>query len=190
MSILDEFTSDEQQLIIRLPFRVGMWISQSDTTGGGDADDREREALNTIVAAYAEDYLKSEFVQRLMEQTLQQRDQWSTWTKNIENLPAECEQAMTLLATRVPLKEVETFKRNLLDIGLAVAMAYRESDHVEGAEGALGNLIYSMKEFFKILLGGFRTATADENISVAEHKALVRLATTMGINSGILNSAA
>jgi hypothetical protein len=190
-SILNEYTSAEQELIIRLPFRVGMWVSQVDTAGGGESDTREREALNTVVSSYAEDYLKSEFVQRLMELTLARKNEWSTWTSGIENVPDECLQVMKALELKVSLKEVESFKHNLLDIGIAVAMAYREtSGGVPNGASSIGRLIYNMKNFFSILFGGFKTATADENISRAEHQALVKLAGVMGIKSGILGSAA
>jgi hypothetical protein len=191
MSVLNEFSGDEQDLIVRLPFRVGIWISESDMSGGDESAAQEREALNTIVAAYAEDYLKSEFVQRVMEMTLARKDEWPKWTDRVDAVPDECDRVMKALATRVPLREVESFKHNLIDIGVAVAMAYREgiTEPPEDA-GAIANLVFSMKSFFGILFGGFKTATADENISAAEHRALVKLAGVLGVKSNILGSAA
>ena len=184
MSVLQEFSPEEHEQIIRLPFRVGMWISQSDTTGGSESASAERDVLNTIVAAYAEDYLKSEFVQRLMEETLAKRDEWDKWSDNIAELPAECGRLLGLLATRVPSSDVNNFKNNLMDIAIAVAMAFRETSTI--AETPFDRI----RSFFRILFGGFRTATADESISAAEHRALVELANVMGINSAFINSAA
>ncbi len=43
-------------------------------------------------------------------------------------MPEECRQAIDLLATRLDYKQLSAFKYNLLEIAMAVAMAYREFD--------------------------------------------------------------
>lgn len=182
ISTLDDLPQETREILIRLPFRVGMWISQVDRTGGSEAVAREREALDTIVTAYAEDYLKSEFVQRLMEATLAQRAEWDGWTVAMEQVPNECDRVVKILSDHLPVREVSTFKNNLMEIAVAVAMAYRESQPAATAMGGFTRLMGH-------LLGGFRTATADENISALEHQALKELARTLGVRSAFIASA-
>lgn len=183
MAVLNDLSTEDQELIIRLPFRVGMWIGQSDQSGGDESAAREREALSTIVAAYAEDYLKSEFVQRVMEMTLARKHEWSEWGANIDAVPGECARAVQALMSRIAPRDVESLKQNLIDIGIAVAMAYCEdTGHTAAETGFLPEL----KRFFSILLGGFKTRTADANISAAEQRALMKLTDILGVKTNIL----
>lgn len=182
MNIFDELPAEDRALLIRLPVRVGFWLSQVDQTGGAMAERAERETINTIVTAYAQDYLKSEFVQRLMEQTVIQVEAWPNWMVHLERVPGECEKMVKVLDGKISPRDLVTFKRNLLDIGIAVAMAFCEAETVKEA--------HPVKRFFRILIGGFKTATPDESISIVEYKALKQMAEAMGLNSNILNSAA
>lgn len=187
MSVLSDFASEDQELVIRLPFRVGIWISEADQTGGDESSEQERQALNTIVASYAEDYLKSEFVQRVMELTLARKNEWNEWDKNVDAVPGECERAMQILMTRVSPRDVDALKRNLIDVGLAVAMAYREGVHEPPEDaGIIANFMYDLKSFFSVLFGGLKTRTADENISATEQKALIKLAGIMGLKTNVI----
>ena len=63
MSYLERFAPKQRELIVSLPYRVGLWISESDTSGGDEADEAERNALHLMMTGYAEDFLKSEVVE-------------------------------------------------------------------------------------------------------------------------------
>lgn len=182
MALFDDIPAKDLALLVRLPVRVGFWISQVDTTGGDAALESERTAINTMVTAYAEDYLKSEFVQRLMEKTVAERAEWSHWLDKLDAVPDECGRAARLLKDRISDRDLKTFKHNLLDIGLAVAMAFSEVDNVRKTS--------PFKRLIGILMGGITTATPDERISVIEYRALKEMAAAMGLRSSILDSAA
>lgn len=181
MTLLDDLPGQDRTLLIRLPVRVGFWLSQVDKTGGAIAEKGERAAIETIVTAYAQDYLKSEFVQRLMELTVEQTPSWPNWMVELDRVPAECARMVDILTDRIDARDLNTFKHNLLDIAIAVAMAFCEADTMQKEP--------LVRRFFKILGGGFKTATPDENISVLEYNALKELAKAMGLSSTILNSA-
>jgi hypothetical protein len=125
---LDQFTEDQRALLTSLPYRTGVLVGDSDSTGGDDASEAEMRALEAIVAGYVEDFCKSEFVEELMRGTLAKRKDWDSWRANIEKVPDECRQVIDLLSTRLDRKQLTAFKQNLLEIAMAVAMAYREYD--------------------------------------------------------------
>lgn len=175
---LNHFNDDQRQLLIALPYRVGLWVSSSDSSGGDDADQAEMMALTTIVTGFAEDFLKSEFVQRLMEETVSHRGNWESWGENIDEVPAECTRAVDMLAEILDRKELTSFKFTMMEIANAVAMAYREADDQPGLGFRLQ--IYSRIVMNKLqaILTGRQTRTLEElmNISESERAAIDRLA--------------
>ena len=128
MVYFDKFTEDQRELLAALPYRTGLLVGEGDETGGADASEAEMRALEAIVTGYVEDFCKSEFVEELMRQTLARKGHWNGWRGNIENVPAECRQAVDLLAAHLDRKQLTAFKHNLMEIAMAVAMAYCEYD--------------------------------------------------------------
>lgn len=185
MPHLDRFTEDQRNLLVALPYRVGLWISSSDTSGGEEADAAELQALATIVTGFGEDFLKSEFVQRLMEETLAQQDMWPAWDHNLDEVPAECTRAVDILAEALDRKELASFKLTLMEIATAVAMAYREIEDT-------GDIALRMRIFIRVLMDRIQAAmahrparTMDElmNISESEQSAIDRLATALDLGN-------
>ena len=41
MSFLHNLSPEDREMLISLPYRMGYWISQSDTSGGDDSDEEE-----------------------------------------------------------------------------------------------------------------------------------------------------
>lgn len=181
MELFDQLTADDKTLLVRLPVRVGFWISHADDTGGDAAKESEDRVICTMITAYAEDYLKSEFVQRLMEHTVAAREEWPRWLQKLEQVPTECGRVAQVLNGKINPRDLNTFKHNLLDIGMAVAMAFSEVRDMP-KPSPLHRLLHALS-------AGVRTATPDERISVLEYQALKEIAAAMGLNSTILNSA-
>lgn len=125
---LDQFSPEQRQLLVMLPYRTGLFISLSDATGGGESDAAERQALESIVTSFAEDFLKSEFTEQIMRRTLAEKAAWPSWEHNIHNVPDECRQGCNLLADRIAPRDLGAFKDNLLEIATSVAMAFQEFD--------------------------------------------------------------
>ncbi|HEY8189923.1 MAG TPA: hypothetical protein VIF12_04515 [Micavibrio sp.] len=184
MSYLDTFTQDQRNLLVALPYRVGLWVSSSDTTGGDDADKAEMIALSSIVTSYAEDYLKSEFVQALMEEMISRSAEWSQWGRNLDEVAGECIRAVSMISERLDRKDAMSFKYNLMEIATSVAMAYRELDHNQ-------SFLFKLRVYSRVMIdrkrakqGGRITGTLTEmmNISAAEQAALDSLSRALGLD--------
>jgi hypothetical protein len=185
MAQLEDFTKDQRDLLVALPYRVGCWISASDDTGGGDADEAELQALNVIVTGFAEDFCKSEFVQAMMEETIAREAEWAQWTHHLEDVPGECIRATDLLLERLDRKEVTSFKLTMMEIATSVAMAYREFDHSDDISHRIKIYGRVMIERLRGIITGQRARSIDEflNISEAEQRALDSLARALDLGN-------
>ena len=128
MTVLEQFSAAERNMLMALPYRAGLWIGESDKTGGEAAGAAEMQALESIVTGFVEDFCKSEFVEELMRETLARKADWQAWRGNIARVPEECRHAVDLLAERLERKHIASLKNNLIEIAFAVALAYREYD--------------------------------------------------------------
>ncbi len=174
MAYLDHFSAEQRDLLIRLPYRAGLWISSSDTTGGDESEAAERQALAAIVRGFTEDFLKSEFVEEIMRATVQHMDEWDQWAANPENVPEEVRRGIEIAALYIDYKQMHALKQSLNDVAMTVAMAYREFD--ETTPFAAQMRIYSKYwlEYARSYVKKTRPPIMDHylNISAAEHKAL------------------
>ena len=184
--MFDDFSYDQKALLVALPYRTGLWLSLCDNTGGDDADEAEMQALHDIVTGFAQDFLKSEFDQALMEQTIAQKADWPEWHRDIDNLPNECRDAVGLLAERLDRKEFVAFKRNLMEIATDVALAYREHDD-NSLSGRVSIYSRLVSEKVRSMMTGKPPRTLDEilNISEAEQEALDQLADALDIEGRV-----
>jgi hypothetical protein len=178
MSFLDELSDSDRENIVSLPYRVGLWISQSDTSGGDDSDAEEHQALVNILHGYAGEVFGAETVQHIISETLQKKDSWDIWAKKIEDVPGDCMLAVDALALVVDEKEVSAYRHHLLEIGEAVAVAFREYDSslslVEKAKmyGAFANA----KLRAMLQKRSYKSFEQFLNVSMAERKTLSTLA--------------
>lgn len=111
-----------------LPYRVGLWISESDKTGGIDADQQEKRALHSIITGFTQDFLKSEFVEKLMLHTMAMNEKWGEWEDDLDAVPDECRAAIDDLALKLEEKDITSLKITLMEIARNVAMAFRERE--------------------------------------------------------------
>src|SRR5688572_231681 len=97
MSFLDSLTPDQRKIIVSLPYRVGLWVSDSDNSGGEEANANEVQALSNILHGFAEEMFGSETMQYIMSETLAKRDQWQEWSKDVAAVPSDCRLAIDVL---------------------------------------------------------------------------------------------
>lgn len=184
MDFLERLGEEEVELLVKMPYRVGYWMSQSDTTGGDESEESELQALATIVRGYSEDFCKSELVQRIMELTVQNEAKWEAWQKDLALVPNECRQLIGKLQDELPPREMDAMRFNLYEIGLSVALAYRELE--EDAELTdLQKLWISIRERIYAWREGRapRSGAYLYNISGDEYLALRQLADVLSIPS-------
>jgi hypothetical protein len=167
---------------VRLPYRVGVWVSQSDITGGAAADDEELTALNNILHGFDGQVFGSEFLQYVMAETLENKDKWDQWGQKIEKVPEECQKAIDVLGDYLGHKERVAYANRLMEIGEAVAMAFREYDENLG-------MIQKLMLFLEYQGNKKKAARHDKiirsfdeylNISANERKALGEIAKALG----------
>ena len=174
MAYLDHFSAEQRNLLIRLPYRVGLWISASDDSGGAEAAAAERQALAAIVQGFTEDFLKSEFVEEIMRATVQHVDEWDQWGGKTENIPDEVRRGIELAALYIDYKQINALKQSLHDVAMTVAMAYREFD--EAAPFGAQMRLYSKYwiAYARSYVQKAQPPIMDQylRISAAEHKAL------------------
>ncbi len=179
MTFLDYLTPDQRKTIISLPYRVGLWVSHSDNTGGDQARQRELLVLSNIIHGFADEMFGSEAMQYVMSETITKKDSWMEWAQNIESVPADCEFAIDVLKDHANPKDINAFRNHLLEIGEAVALAFREQK-APGARFAayLSYVAGRMKKSRGRLME--RPFQDYVRISAHEHKALAALAKALG----------
>ncbi len=185
--LLNDFPDRIRQVLIRLPYRVGYYISISDQTGGKESEETEIKALENLLSYYHEDTLKSEFSQEILSRTLEEKPNWPAWNKDVKKIHNECRNLFKYLDTIVEEKDILAFKRNLLEIGVTVAMAHAESggepENITTLDKIQAGINRAIKEF-KTLFRQEKNhlVKTHANISQAERAALLRLANTLGVS--------
>lgn len=183
MSYLQEFTEDQRELLISLPYRTGRWVSESDAGGGEESLESEMQVLEGLITGYAEDFLKSEFVEELMHETLEHQDRWEEWSADLADVPRQCREAVMVLNERLEQRDVLSFRQNLMEIATSVAMAYRE----EGEESAGPERLSPFsRQYWDRLLSRLKgegaPPDASANISKAERRVLMELAQALQVD--------
>ncbi len=180
MSFLDELTLDQRQLLVRLPYRVGLWISQSDATGGEASDAREMQALSNILHGFAEEVFGAEAIQFIISETVNNEAQWSEWGDDLDQVLSECERASGLISYYVGEKEARAFQMQIFDIAEAVAMAFTEHEHLQSAWQRFS---VRLSYLYARLTGAQRSFEEFCSISAAERKALMQLSQVLGVRN-------
>ncbi len=175
---LSLLTADSREFLVMLPYRAGLYVSFSDVTGGWEAQEREIKTLTSILREFSEDYCKCELAQTVLMQTLAERTKWPLWSQQIDALPAEAASTMAVLKDKFSEAQVNSFREVIVDIALAVAMAFREVSE-ESAAASQQSLLSSVLSHFTGL-NRREESPYSRNISSAEKAALVKLCTALG----------
>lgn len=170
--IFSKFKNEDQEILISLPYRVGLYVSFADTSGGFEAQEAEMQTLSNILREFAEDFCKSEFSQKLLMESLRARPSWPSWSSGIERVPEQAKYITSIVESQFDNRSLRAFKEVLVEIAMSVAMAFREEGDDVQSSGFFGDL-------FGKLFGGGSVAMAHGNISKSERAALHRLCKAM-----------
>jgi hypothetical protein len=179
MPFFESLTHDQRENIISLPYRVGLWVSRCDDTGGDQSDIQETRALHSILYAFAEDMFGSEDMQKVMSATLSRKDDWQKWGAELKSVPADCEAAINVINEH-DRKDANVFRNHLIEIGEAVALAFHEEIQT--------SFVKRLKMYFEFISAkskrkstrGPQTFDEYTRISDSERKALSALAQSLG----------
>ncbi len=178
MLFLDQFLPGERSLLVSLPYRVGLFVSKSDRDGGKESEQAEMLALSNIITAYSQEVFGAETAQHIISETVARKPEWSEWSNDLENVEGECRRAMDVLSDIVDVKEVNGVKRCLMEIGEAVALAFREFDDSASIVDKIKIYIAYMRSRSKAAKLGIVAKEWDQfiNISLEEREALQEVA--------------
>ena len=170
--IFTQLSPEDEVALVALPYRVGLFVSYSDISGGWEAQEREMQSLTAILREFSEDFCKSEFTQKVLMESLRRRSDWPSWSHNIETVPEEAARIVASLKSFFDDKALYAFKTILVDIALSVAMAFRETSQRDDVT-IKTSLIDSMFDAISRLRGGSQTYSIEHtNISRSERAAL------------------
>lgn len=180
MSQLDSLTVEDQELIISLPYRVGIWLSHADDEGGEGDDEQEMATLENILDKIAQTHRKSAFVRDVIGRTVAARDKWPEWEGRVFTIEDDAKKAMSRLVGTLDEKDWKTYRGMLVHIGRSVAESYGEFGEEEDDED---------DGFFGRILGNLKSKDANDedvahmNISPSEEAALKTLADALRAGS-------
>jgi len=187
MTILSSYTPEEVDLIISLPYRVGMNVSYSEDESGDVDDVLEMKALESVLQnvvqreAESPDSLTGEIAQAVLDS----RDKWESWGQGVFNIEPLCEKAVLTLRKQASIEEAKEYIHMCLDVATSVAQAYgefgeHEYDPVPEEEqtGLIGSIV---KEISKLVSGKHTVQQAGHpmNVSAAEDTAITRITAAM-----------
>ncbi len=129
MGFLSAFSKEERMILASLPYRVGLWVSSSDTTGGQDSDQEEEAALERAITAIAQGMFESAFVHEVIAETFLNKQEWRNWANNIKTVPEDCVAVIKFMQGRISQRDIDAYRHILMQVGLEVARAFREHSH-------------------------------------------------------------
>ncbi len=183
MNYLSKLPQHLQDIVISLPFRVGLYISERDQTGGDESAEVERQALENIVTFYVEDTVKGEFAHEVMLNTLNNKPKWAEWADHIDKVPDECLQLTYALKDIIDPKEVLAYKQNLIEVAIAIAQAYCEFDQNASKLNKLEIYVSLFLHRLVAMFSGEQKSSHDYslNISPSERKAIKLLSDNLDV---------
>lgn len=117
---------DIQDRLTALPYRIGLYVSFSDITGGWSAQESEINKLSTILREFASGSADSDLPRVVLMETLSNRSEWPLWSQGIDKVPSEIKDVIFILQAHVPDADMDALKKALLDIAREVALAFHE----------------------------------------------------------------
>jgi hypothetical protein len=184
MAFLEKFSAEERVLLVRLPYRAGLLISQADDTGNPGAANDESQVLEAIIANQAKGMFHSAFAHEIMAELWAARAQWPTWDDDTSRVLAECAEAARIVNLKLARHDLDAYRATIMYIATEVAKAFREDAVHPSIFTAIGTHLRLWK-------GRMGTALRNEpydpvallNISPTEDKALSELAQALSIGA-------
>ncbi|MEZ5814095.1 MAG: hypothetical protein R3E13_05145 [Alphaproteobacteria bacterium] len=176
MTSLSDFAASERELLLSLPYKVGVFVSHADDVDGEHDDEKEMGALEACIKAIARLHEDKPLSAEIMRGCLSEKAQWPRWAAQSFNTPEAAREAAILLEARASESEFKNYRGALMEIATTVAQAYGEFDAFDEGEsggGFFGGLVSK-------IAGGFSALSADDvnhpmNVSAAEDGALAEL---------------
>jgi hypothetical protein len=116
----------EKDLVIKLPYRVGLWMSRADDTGGLFDDKIERARLKAVIERVAKHHQSSGFVRNALANTLAHEHEWTAWAGNLDTVLDECRTALQMVGAQSQEEDVKLYRAVVMQTAVCVAEAFQE----------------------------------------------------------------
>ena len=179
MTTLSSFTPEEADLIVSLPYRVGMNVSYSEDEGGELDDALEMKALEAKLRDVSQKADDGSLVKEIADTTLDSKDKWEAWSQGVFNIEPLCEKAVVSLKTKANTDEVKGYISMCIEVAGGVAQAYGEfgDDDQEESTGIIGKIMEEISKVMPSVKG--QEAHHPMNISAAEDSAIERISAAL-----------
>lgn len=177
MTALSDFPESDLELVVSLPYRVGLNVSYADDEEGEQDDEREMAALQACLRAVADK--NSGLTKEIAEKALSMQDKWDAWGNGVFNIEPLCKQASETVARVASKEEYKNYVQMVLEVASAVAQAYGEfNEEPDPPKGFFGKTMSR-------IVGGFgaaEDASHPMNVSAAEDSAISRISMALKVN--------
>lgn len=179
MSELQRFLPADQEILVGLFYRIGVWMSEADDTDMGSKSEKaEQGQMIKILTNLSQSEKVGALCMEICAEALRQKGSWARWEKQIDTVIEDVAKAKMLIISQGTAAEFQLFGKCLVTIATAVARAYRESADLESQE--IGFLSWFGEKSSHISLAmSDREAHKDLNISPAEENLLIELVATL-----------
>lgn len=179
MTKLSDFTSEQQDLIIRLPYCVGMYVSQADNAQSEEETQQEMNALIRILEVLPNLYERTPLVQEVLNETHRRHEQWEEWSKLPFNIHEDCPRVVAYMKQKATLDELSAYSNAVHEIADTVARAVAEAGSFEiqqvPREGMLKILYEAMKAIGLASAQNSASVTAKERAAISEIDAAMKI---------------
>lgn len=170
---LNIFTDEQRMMLVALPFKAGICISDADDIEGEDDDVQERKALEICLREILKSYENDAFISGIVGETLRRRGEWAAWAEKSWSAPDEARKVAAFLYGAVPKKLFFSYGKMIVEIASAVARAYGEYGSFDDDRADEG--------FFAKIIGGFRGMSGEDpghpmNVSASEDEMIAAIA--------------
>ncbi len=170
---MSNLSPTDKALMVSLPYRVGIWISQIDDIENRKMDDKREEAvLEVAIEKMAQSHRKMPFAANIMSQVQKSKNNWKQWKtiSDEKTVLADLENILDKSETVLKPDQVKQYKQAVWQTGILVAQAYDENHDPDG-EMHINHFAEWVGSFFSAP----KLRKAPENMSEKEKSALKKL---------------
>jgi hypothetical protein len=181
MTDLSQFSASESELLISLPYRVGIFISNADDVEGESDDKHEMQMLEETLKAISK-LARAPLVAQIFKETLRLKFEWKRWYEKSFDVSADARSAISLLISKADEDTAKAYRAALMEVASTVAQAageFEQFDEIEEGGGLFSGLVSK-------IVSGFSNLSDDDlnhpmNVSASEDGALSTLSAALKI---------
>lgn len=171
MSYFGDFQPAELDLVLALPYRIGVWISHIDDVAGTQRDEaKESIALDYVLNRIHDNPENAGFVTSVVHEIDSHKGQWKDWGATADTAMIDLPRALSLVDARLPKMEAQQYRKCIFQIAKTVAMAAHEGPE-SSADLAKAGFLGKIADWLSAKSG----EQIPGNISPAEKDALGQL---------------